>query len=162
MTKRIAINILTVMWIVFSVIIFARAAFSAECTGKLPVIGMELDMSETNGLRVMISFFGSPSNEVKGVYTWNLDKASKVSATFVDGKLKAYEGTVTEKNTRKSFASFYNLFRLRVMEAYNNGYRIEFQLPFVVCYACEDKHLYFIEVVSDDGDLTFKRRWTKK
>lgn len=156
--KKLIVLLVSVAVLAFSVTV------NAECTGKLPIIGMELGMDETDALRVMISFFGSPSNEVnevKGEYTWILDKSSKVSVTFVDGTLKAYEGSITEKNTRKSFGSFYNLFRLRVMEAYNNGYRIEFQLPLVVCYACDDKHLYFVEVVSNDGDLTFNRRWTK-
>ena len=155
--KKLIVLLVSVVALAFSV-----SVVKAECTGKLPVIGMELGMDEIDALRVMISFFGSPSNEVKGEYTWNLDKASKVSATFTDdGKLKAYEGTVTEKNTRQSFASFYNLFRLRVVEAYNNGYQIEFQLPFVVCYTCDGQHLYFVEVISDAGYLTFKRRWAK-
>ena len=155
MKKMYVISI--VIWIMTFSIIFGKMAM-AECTGNLP-IGLELDMPQADALRVM-KMYGVPVGE-GDVYTWNLDKTSQLKMVFKDYKLKVYEGSVTEKNTRKSFASFYNLFRHRVIEAYNDGYQIEFQLPLVVCYACDGKYLYSIEVTNNDGMLTFKRRWVK-
>ena len=111
-----------------------------------------------DAFKVMQSF-GPPEIVESGVYEWNVDKVSRMTITAKDGKLKTFETCITRKAQANTFNMMVRTWQLRVVEAYNNGYRIEFQVPLVVCYTCEGQHLYFIEITSNDGDLMLKRKW---
>lgn len=153
--RKVLLDALIVTWILISMLIFGRAAL-ADC-GPLPN-GLQLNMPLADAFVVMKPF-GPPEIVGTGVYEWNVDKASKLTMTAKDGKLKGYETCLTKKAQANTFNRLVRTWQLRVVEAYNNGYRIEFQVPLVVCYTCEGQHLYFIEITSNDGDLMLKRKW---
>ena len=154
---RNPIMVLVTMLLLASLALFIRPAMSNPC-GSLPN-GLELNMPLGDAFKAMKSF-GPPAIIKSGVYEWNVDSASKLIMTAKDGKLKSFENRLTTKNIPKSFNMLYRTWQLRVIEAYNNGYRIEFQGTMFVCYTCDGLHLYVIEVASDDGNLVFKRRWS--